>query len=309
MKNSTIKLFAACLVSLGAVFTSQLQTTAASQYSAARSNDVKLIWRHAMGRHAYTATTGARYSEHLGTRYGFNTETAKVTWYTTAHEKLYFKDSRTYAIYYHVTNASQSLQGWIWNGYLKPVTTSTGTTSTPTHPGSGDTSTSNGNPSATTPVTTNNSANNDNYSDNAQEFNDIDNIKFAQQILQLSPNMVEDEKLDDLAKYDLWMNDNYRDVDQNMFTNHLVQEYGGEPRGLEEDWGYVGTPDISLVKTQLSNKLNEIDYTNLSNYDGYHIGVATEAESSPPSEKIEKINYVVWILPANPIIAPQSLIG
>lgn len=95
MKSPTVKLLVTGLVGLGAIFTSQLSTAAASQYSAARSNDVKLIWRHSMGRHAYTATSGARYSEHLGTRYGYNSETAKVVWYTNAHEKLYFKDSHT----------------------------------------------------------------------------------------------------------------------------------------------------------------------------------------------------------------------
>lgn len=298
MKNPTIKLLVTGFVSLGAIFGSQLSTAATSQYSAIRSNDVKLIWRQSMNRHAYTATTGARYSEHLGTRYGYNSETAKITWYTNAHEKLYFKDSHTYAIYYHVTNADQSLQGWIWNGYLKP----TASTSTPSNSGNTGTSTGTGNSSTTAPTNTNNSANNSSYSDNAQEFNDTDKLKFAEQIIQLSPNMVEDEKLDDLAKYDLWMNDNYRDIDQNMFTKYLDQLYGGHPYGLEQDWGAVPTPDVNLVKSQQSSTgYNPINYATLSKYDGYHIGVATEAQSPLPNEKI---NYVIYILPANPTITP-----
>ncbi|GHP13679.1 hypothetical protein YK48G_11040 [Lentilactobacillus fungorum] len=298
MKNPTVKLLVTSLISLGAIFTSQLSLGAAS------SNDVKLIWRHAMGRHAYTATTGARYSEHLGTRYGFNTQTAKVTWYTTAHEKLYFKDSHTYAIYYHVTNADQSLQGWIWNGYLKPATTS----GTATNSSNGGTTTNNGNSSTTAPTTSpSNSTDSSSYSDNAQKFNQADNVKFAQQILQLSPKMVVDNKLTDLAKYDFWVDDHYHyNNPQIKLTNYLTQLYGGQPQGLLKDWGYVSKPDTSLVKAQQSINLNPIDYANLSKYDGDHIGVATEAWSSLPDGKIEKINYVIYVLPPNPTITPSN---
>lgn len=301
MKNPTIKMLVTGLVSLLILLTVQLTITAASQYSVARSNDVKLIWRQPMGRYAYIATTGARYSEHLGTRYGNNADTAKVTWYTNAHEKLYFKDSHTYAIYYHVTNADQSLQGWIWNGYLKPTTS----TSTPTNSGNTGTSTSTGNSSTTAPTNTNNSTTNSDYSDNAQEFNNSDNVKFAQQILQLSPNMVEDKKLDDLATYEFWINDHnhYEDL-LGMLKQHLIQLYGGQPQGLLRDWNSVSRPDPNLVKAQLSIMLNPIDYANLSKYDGYHIGVATEASSAVPNGKIEKINYIIYVLPPNPTVTP-----
>ena len=98
-----------------------LTTTAAAsqQYSAQRSNSVRLIWRRSMGRHAMTATRGARYSKHLGLRYGNNDVTTHVTWYTDAHEKLYEKAKHVSAIYYHVVSADGTLQGWIWRGYLK----------------------------------------------------------------------------------------------------------------------------------------------------------------------------------------------
>ncbi len=124
MKQKLIKSLAVGLASIGMLFTYQSTASATSQYSAKRSHEVKLIWRKSMGRHAFLAPTGARFSKHLGTRYGYNTETADVTWYTDAHEKLYLKNLNMYSIYYHVTNADQSLQGWIWKGYMKPVNSS-----------------------------------------------------------------------------------------------------------------------------------------------------------------------------------------
>jgi len=108
-----------------------MTTTASanSQYSAARSNSVKLVWRKSMKQHMYTATKGARYSKHLGIRYSNNDVTPTVTWYTDAHEKLYKKYKGHSAIYYHVKSADGTLQGWIWRGYLRKVV-STNTTTT-----------------------------------------------------------------------------------------------------------------------------------------------------------------------------------
>lgn len=88
------------------------------QYSAARSASVKLVWRANMGKHYYTTTKGARYSKHLGTRYGYNSELPNVTWVTDAHEKLYKKNTGNYAIYYHVRSTVGNHGGWIWRGYL-----------------------------------------------------------------------------------------------------------------------------------------------------------------------------------------------
>ena len=88
------------------------------QYSAQRSNSVRLVWRTGMGRHALVASKGARYSEHLGIRYGYNADTSDEVWYTNKHEELYDKDSGNYLIYYHVNNANYSSGGWIWRGYL-----------------------------------------------------------------------------------------------------------------------------------------------------------------------------------------------
>ena len=117
----------------GAWGTTSVSASANSQYSAARSHSVKLVWRKSMKRHTYTATKGARYSKHLGIRYSNNDVTPTVAWYTDAHEKLYRKNKGNSAIYYHVKSADGTLQGWIWRGYLtKAVSTNAATTPTPT---------------------------------------------------------------------------------------------------------------------------------------------------------------------------------
>ncbi|MEE8824429.1 glycosyl hydrolases family 25 [Lentilactobacillus sunkii] len=92
--------------------------SAGKQYSAARSASVRLVWRSSMGQHYYTTTKGARYSKHLGTRYGYNADLPDVTWVTDAHEKLYKKNTGKYAIYYHVKSTVGNHGGWIWRGYL-----------------------------------------------------------------------------------------------------------------------------------------------------------------------------------------------
>ncbi|WP_236008155.1 hypothetical protein [Levilactobacillus andaensis] len=125
-----------------------LTASASSQYSASRSNSVRLVWRRSMGKHALVATQGARYSEHLGIRYDYNSNTPDMVWYTNAHEELYDVDSGNYLIYYHVNSADGQHGGWIWRGYLNdasstqkaktsvpvatPSTSTTGTSSTTT---------------------------------------------------------------------------------------------------------------------------------------------------------------------------------
>lgn len=106
---------------VGLLGTGSLSAAASSQYSAARSKNVRLVWRKSMKQHTYRATAGARYSRHLAVRYSYNQATAKVTWYTDAHEKMYKKHQGHSTIYYHVKSADGKLQGWIWRGYLKPV--------------------------------------------------------------------------------------------------------------------------------------------------------------------------------------------
>ncbi|MDT6980726.1 hypothetical protein [Levilactobacillus zymae] len=151
---------------------------ASSQYSAKRSNSVRLVWRRAMGRHAMTATRGARYSKHLGLRYGNNAAT--VTWYTDAHEKLYEKDKHVAAIYYHVTSADGTLQGWIWRGYLKEGVAKPSTTSTP----------------ATTQQTTTTVDPNDLDPDDLQYLYDIQHAPaYAATIRSLFPGTVNDQDL------------------------------------------------------------------------------------------------------------------
>ncbi len=170
MKNLKYLLMAG--LSFGIFGGLQVTANAASQYSAKRSHEVKLIWRRSMGTHAFKAPTGARFSKHLGVCYGYNPQTADVTWYTDAHEKLYLKNLRMYSIYYHVTSKS-GLQGWIWKGYMKPTDSS--------------------------------DANNDNGSSKSASKNDteysgaLDNTKvssFDQQVDALFPNTVHNKKID-----------------------------------------------------------------------------------------------------------------
>ncbi|GEO68219.1 hypothetical protein [Levilactobacillus acidifarinae] len=123
--KKVVKSVLALMAGVGMLGTTTVVASANSQYSAARSNSVKLVWRKSMGRHALTATQGARYSQHLGIRYSNNDVTESVTWYTDAHEKLYRKAKGSSAIYYHVKSADGTLQGWIWRGYLKPATNKT----------------------------------------------------------------------------------------------------------------------------------------------------------------------------------------
>ncbi|MGP4116975.1 hypothetical protein ACS4N0_07345 [Levilactobacillus zymae] len=110
------------LLALGAslgLFGGITPASASSNYSAARSNSVRLVWRHSMGQYSYTATRGARYSAHLGVRYGANAATPNQVWYTNAHEKLYDRSTHRNLIYYHVNNGDYTSGGWIWRGYLK----------------------------------------------------------------------------------------------------------------------------------------------------------------------------------------------
>ncbi|GAX08345.1 lysozyme M1 [Secundilactobacillus silagincola] len=92
--------------------------TSSSNYSAARSNSVTLVWRGSMHRHAYWTLSGARYSKHLGIKYADMKNLPHTTWYTDGHEKLYRKASHSSAIYYHVRSGNGKHSGWIWRGYL-----------------------------------------------------------------------------------------------------------------------------------------------------------------------------------------------
>jgi len=112
-----VKGIIATSVGLG-LFGGTLTAAASSQYSASRSNSVRLVWRRSMGKHALVASQGARYSEHLGIRYDYNSNTPDMVWYTNAHEELYDVDSGNYLIYYHVNSADGQHGGWIWRGYL-----------------------------------------------------------------------------------------------------------------------------------------------------------------------------------------------
>ncbi len=243
MKQKLIKSLAVGLTSIGMLFTYPSTVSATSQYSAKRSRKVKLIWRKSMGRHAFLAPTGARFSKHLGTRYGYNTETADVTWYTDAHEKLYLKNLNMYSIYYHVTNSDQSLQGWIWKGYMKPVNNNN---EDETNPNSGSTTRA-GNNNGNSSNRTNNGSGNSGSGNNAiyNYYNKpIDNSlvdsSLNQQAIQVFPNTTPNNQIQRIAnKYSLGEPANaYSDS-----LDHAV----GDPYS-----GYASTETI---------KLNEKNFT------------------------------------------------
>ncbi|MFC6259365.1 hypothetical protein [Levilactobacillus fujinensis] len=112
---------AMAVVAAGIVSTGLTVTAAAkAQYSAQRSNAIRLIWRRSMGRHAVHATgEGARYSKHLGYRYGDLSTLTKLTFYTDAHEKVQVKATGKYRIYYHVKSSNGLFAAWVWRGYLQ----------------------------------------------------------------------------------------------------------------------------------------------------------------------------------------------
>jgi hypothetical protein len=267
MKQHLIRTAAACLVGLGTVFTFQANVNAASQYSAKRSHEVKLIWRKAMGKHAFTAPTGARFSKHLGTRYGYNTETADVTWYTDAHEKLYLKNLHMYSIYYHVANSDQSLQGWIWKGYMKPTNVNSGST------------TDSGNSTQNDTGGTGSSSDNSNGANTSNKY--LNNN--AKTILSLFKGTKYDDKVSQ------WLNaepDEYHDNPEPLTDTQ---------KSTEVDFGVTTTlddyvPAIHQLKTnQITFKqyvLNDLkkQNCNFTAYAGYNIGIkAYEGDDSMDS--------------------------
>ena len=115
--------------------TSGISAAASRQYSAYRSNGVKLIWRSNMKAQTYTTAKGTLYSKHLGYRNTYGSQLTQQTVITDKHEKLYRKAKGNSAIYYHVTSADGQLSGWIWRGYLtKSTATSNQQTTTKAQP-------------------------------------------------------------------------------------------------------------------------------------------------------------------------------
>jgi hypothetical protein len=205
-------------------------------------------------------------------------------------------------VYYYVTNEAGTVSGIVWRGYLTSGT-NPNTTTDGTHNGNNNSSNDNNSSSGNSSNTTD-----QNYSDNTKQFNKTDARQFEKQILQLFPGLIEDQKLDELAEYGVSLDEQYNYSDsQAYWSKRLIQLYGGEPQGLLQNWNFVKQPNIALVKDQLVNHSNEINYSNLSNYNGYHIGVAVKAASSNSnSNNIGKINYRIYLLPANPKITTTS---
>jgi hypothetical protein len=224
------------------------------------------------------------------------------------------------AVYYYVTSGNGRASGIVWRGYLTAgVNSGTSTMPSTGSSSSSDGSNSTGNSSSSTNAGTDTGSSSSStsssssastsaptYSTDSTQFNAKDVASFNKQIIQLFPGLIEDSKLDDMASYILKLQDKYNYGDmQTLSDKHRTQLYGGEPYGLLEDWNAVTIPDINLVKKQVVSPLNEINYLNLSGYAGYHIGVASQAEAnSSNGGKISKINYYIYILPANPKITP-----
>ncbi|MBZ2199829.1 D-alanyl-D-alanine carboxypeptidase [Lentilactobacillus hilgardii] len=233
-----------------------------------------------------------------------------TTWYVS--KSLLMRSSYTgrKAVYYYVTSGNGRASGIVWRGYLTAGVNS----GTSTMPNTGSSSSNNSSTDTSSSSSSSNvssdasaSTSTPTYSTDSTQFNSKETSTFNKQILQLAPGLIEDQRLDDLASYSLWLNDQYNHDDQPLFSGRLVKLYGGSPQGLLQDWGFVQNPDIYTVKSQLSNRLNEIDFSNLDQYQGYHIGVASEAESdNPGGGKISRVNYYVFILPANPKITPST---
>lgn len=224
------------------------------------------------------------------------------------------------AVYYYVTSGNGRVNGIVWRGYLTagvnsgasttPSTGSTsssdGSTSTGNSSSSTNTGTDTGSSSSSTSSSSSASTSAPTYSTDSTQFNAKDAASFNKQIIQLFPGLIEDSKLDEMASYILDLQDKYNYGDmQTLADKQEVQLYGGHPYGLLQNWNDVKSPDITLVKNQLINESNEIDYSNLNKYIGYHIGVASKAEANMPNgRKITKINYEIYILPPNPKITP-----
>lgn len=298
MKKRFFILAATCtaLGILGAQSTAKPAKVSASYYGVKSINRNKLPYHATSRRSAYIYNATHTQKLHNLRNY------PRTTWYVSKSILMRSNYTGKKSVYYYVSNGAGTVSGIVWRGYLtsgtNPKTTS-GATPTGKNTGSNDNSSSNDN---------NRSSGNDsnttdqNYSNNTNKFNETDAGPFKKQILQLFPNLVEDQKLDELAEYAVSLDEQYNYSDsQAYWSKRLIQLYGGEPQGLLQNWNFIKQPNISLVKDQLVNHSNEINYSNLSNYNGYHIGIAVKATSSnSDSNNIEKINYRIYLLPANP---------
>lgn len=271
MKKTILKMVITYLAGLGTLFALQSNASAASQYSATRAHEVKLIWRRTMGRHAFTAPTGARFSKHLGTRYGYNTETKDVTWYTDAHEKLYLTNLHMDSIYYHVTNSDQSLQGWIWKGYLKPVDNDSSTTNS----GNGNSST-NGNGDSSSSSTGNKKEPN-NGSDNIYSgaLGNTATSDLDKQVDDLFPGTVHDKKIDLYISLGYSNNSFVDPINSASFNKSVTDETGLTTIKTFSLNNQIKRP-VSLENVKAALTAQGADF---NQYNGYHIGAIVFPEN------------------------------
>ncbi|QHB53169.1 D-alanyl-D-alanine carboxypeptidase [Lentilactobacillus hilgardii] len=291
-------------------------------HASVRYYTVKTINRDNLPYHATTQRSAYVYNVSHTRKLHNLKNYPNTTWYVS--KSLLMRSSYTgrKAVYYYVTSGNGRVNGIVWRCYLTAGTNPGASSDT----NSGD-STSNSNSADNGGTNTgatgnNNSSTNSNsgtnsgltgsstttYSTNSNQFNTKDVTAFNKQIIQLFPGLLEDQKLDDVASQDLELSNKYNYGDQEtLLDKYIVQTYGGHPYGLLEDWNAVAAPNVSLVKKQVADPLSTIDYSDIEKYKGYHIGVASEAKSSSSnSSKITKIDYYIYILPANPKITLAS---
>ncbi|MCV3741247.1 D-alanyl-D-alanine carboxypeptidase [Lentilactobacillus hilgardii] len=291
-------------------------------HASVRYYTVKTINRDNLPYHATTQRSAYVYNVNHTRKLHNLKNYPNTTWYVS--KSLLMRSSYTgkRAVYYYVTSGNGRASGIVWRGYLTAgVNSGTSTTPNTGSSSASDGSTDTGSSSSTSTGTNASSSSSSSstssssssassstptYSTDSTQFNSSDVASFNRQIIQLFPGLIEDQKLDNIASYDLELAEKYNYGDQGtLLDKYIVQTYGGHPYGLLEDWNAVTSPDIELVKKQVVDPLSTIDYSKLSNYAGYHIGVASRAEAnSSNGGKISKINYYIYILPANPKITP-----
>jgi hypothetical protein len=299
-----IVLLASALTSLG-IWGATTQAKPAQ--ASARYYWVKSIDRNNLPYHAASQRSAYIYNATHTQKLHNLKNYPRTTWYVSKSILMRSSYTGKKGVYYYVANGAGTVSGIVWRGYLTSGINPNADSVTTPNSNSGDSNDNSSNGD------NNSSGNNSNtpdqtYSDNTKQFNETNAGQFEKQILQLFPNLVEDQKLDELAEYGVSLDEQYNYSDsQAYWSKWLIQLYGGEPQGLLQNWNFISQPNISLVKNQLVNHSNEINYSNLSDYNGYHIGVAVKATSSNSnSTKIGKINYRIYLLPANPKIVTSG---
>lgn len=249
-----------------------------------------------MGKHALVASQGARYSEHLGIRYDYNSNTPDMVWYTNAHEELYDVDSGNYLIYYHVNSTDGQHGGWIWRGYLNDASsTQKAKTSvpvaTPSTSTTGTSSTTTSDNTTPAPATTS-------TMDWANVIQDFDLQPADVNLMKMFPNCIYDKSVEHAANDFIGSGDGDNILQFGMGTpkaqagvESLLSGVGVQYKDFRAVVINVKDPDNSDEVTQaLSAAGYSKDIRNFS-YSGWKIGGAIEGlnsynENTPDGEGV-----------------------